>query len=362
VAHDFNNLLMGIMNYVELCRDGLSPEHPVRAYLDEIDHDAQQSADITRQLLAFARKQLVAPEILDLNQVTEGLLMMLRRLLGADIDLVWLPGANLWPVRLDAGQLSQVLASLCTNARDAIVGVGKVSLETRNLTLDPAYAAAHPGVAPGDYVQVVVSDSGCGMSKEVLARIFEPFFTTKEMGRGTGLGLATVHGIIEQNHGHVEVRSEPGQGTTFQLHLPRVRVPAATPTVAGSPAELARGTETILVAEDEKSVRLTTQRFLERVGYTVLAAATPAEALNLVGGHAGPIDLLITDVVMPGMNGSDLARRISAGQPRLKCLFMSGYTASVAQERGGLDEGTPFLAKPFAREDLLRKVRAVLDG
>jgi CheY-like chemotaxis protein len=361
VAHDFNNLLMGMMNYVELCRDELPPGHPARCYLDEITHDAQRSAAITQQLLAFARKQVITPKVLDMNDVLAGMLKMLGHLMGEDIALIWMPGAPLWPVSIDPGQLDQILANLCVNARDAIAGVGRVTIETANTRLDQAYCATQPEAVPGDYVRLAVGDSGCGMSEDVLAHIFEPFYTTKEVGKGTGLGLATVYGIVEQNHGHIAVHSEVGKGTTFHLYLPRAAAAAPAGAVAVAPVALPRGTETILVAEDEKSVRVTSCRFLELLGYTVLAAATPTEALRLAGAHTGPIHLLLTDVIMPGMNGPDLAGLLAEGRPKLKCLFMSGYTAEVMMRRGMLGAGRPFLSKPFSRDDLARKVREMLD-
>ena len=362
VAHEFNNQLMGIMNYVELCRDELPPEHPSRSHLDEITHDAQHAADIARQLLAFARKQIIAPEILNLNDALVGMFKMLRRLLGEDIELLWMPGASLWPVRMDPGQINQIMLNLCINARDAIAGVGTITIETNNVTLDLSHPAAHPDAAAGDYVLLAIRDSGCGMSQDVLAHLFEPFFTTKEVGKGTVLGLATVHGIVSQNDGRISVCSEPGKGTTFRLYLPRATAPAdpAAPSQDPSRTDLPRGTETILLAEDEKSVRLTTRRFLELLGYTVMVAETPAEALRLAAAHAGPIHLLITDVVMPNMNGRDLARQLGEARSGMKCLFMSGYTASVTMARGGLDADAPFLAKPFSRRELARTVRNVL--
>jgi PAS domain S-box-containing protein len=362
VAHDFNNLLMGIMNYVELCRDEVPPEHPVRGYLDEITRDAQRSADITKQLLAFARKQIIAPKVLDLNDALGGMLKMLRHLLGEDIAVNWMPGTHLWPVKIDPGQLDQILVNLCINARDAIAGVGEVVIETAKTTLDDAYCSTHAETIPGEYVRLAVSDCGCGMGKDVLAHIFEPFYTTKEVGKGTGLGLATVYGIVEQNHGHIEVQSEEGKGTTFGIYLPRATSEADAGPVVVTPERLPRGTETILLAEDEKSVRVTSRLFLEALGYTVLAAATPEEALSLAGAHNGPIHLLITDVIMPGMNGPDLAGILVAKHPKLKCMFMSGYTADVMLHRGTLKEGMQFLPKPFSRHDLARKVREVLDG
>jgi signal transduction histidine kinase/CheY-like chemotaxis protein len=362
VAHDFNNQLMGIMNYVELCRDELPPGHPVRGHLDEITRDAQRSADIAKQLLAFARKQVIAPKVLDMNDALAGMLKMLRHLMGEDIELTWGPGAAVGPVKMDPGQLDQILANLCVNARDAIAGVGKVTIETANTTLDDAYCAMHADAVPGDYIRLSVSDSGCGMSKDVLAHIFEPFYTTKEVGKGTGLGLATVYGIVEQNHGHIEVQSEPGKGTTFSIYLPRAASEADTGSAAVTPERLPRGTETIVLAEDEKSVRVTSRLFLEALGYTVLAAGTPEEALRLGGAHSGSIHLLITDVIMPGMNGPDLAASLAGERPNLKCLFISGYTADVITHRGTLGAAGHFLAKPFSRHDLACKVREVLDG
>jgi PAS domain S-box-containing protein len=358
VAHDFNNLLMGMMNYVELCRDEIPPTHPARTYLDEITTDARRSAGITQQLLAFARKQVIAPKVLDLNDALAGMLKMLRRLMGEDIDLTWMPGLDLWLVKIDPGQLDQLLANLCVNARDAIAGVGRVAIETANTTLGNTYCAQHAGTVPGEYVRLAVSDNGCGMSMEVLAHIFEPFYTTK----GTGLGLATVYGIVEQNHGRVEVQSAVGEGTRFTIYLPRATAEVNLTAVAAAPAERPRGTETILLAEDEKSVRVTSRQFLQQLGYTVLAAETPEEALRLAGAHPGPIDLLITDVIMPGMNGPALAGLLAEARPQLKCLFMSGYTADVITHRGTLDTTVQFLSKPFSRDELVRKVRQMLDG
>jgi PAS domain S-box-containing protein len=327
VAHEFNNQLMGIMNYVELCRDELPPTHLIRSYLDEIFSSARHSADITRQLLAFARKQSIAPKVLDLNEALSGTLTMMRHLLGADIELAWLPGTNLYPVTVDPGQIDQILANLCDNARDAIKGVGRVTIATTNVSLDAAYCARREGLVPGAHVRLAVSDNGCGMDKEVLGHLFEPFFTTQPQGRGTGLGLATVYGIVQQNHGHLDVRSEPGQGTTFSIYLPSAAGAPGAPAAATAPVERPRGTETILLVDDEKSIRVTTQRFLEALGYTVLAAAEPEEALRLASQHAGEIQLLISDVLMPGMSGPDLANRLHESRAGMKSLFMSGYSA-----------------------------------
>jgi PAS domain S-box-containing protein len=362
VAHEFNNKLMGIMGYVELCRDELPPEHPVRGYLDEITTEAKHSAGIAKQLLAYARKQVIAPKVLDVNDALAGMLTTLRHLMGAEIAVSWMPGTHLWPAKIDPGQLDQILANLCVNARDAIAGVGKVTIETANIILGEAYSAAHADAVPGEYVKLAVSDTGCGIGKDVLAHIFDPFFTTKEVGKGTGLGLATVHGIVEQKAGHIEVRSEVGKGTTFSIYLPRAASEADLGPAAMAPPRLPRGTETILLAENEKSVRVTARLFLEALGYTVLAADTPEEAQRLGSAHPGPIHLLITDVVMPGMNGPALAGLLAEQRPHLKCLFMSGYTAEVLKARGTLNEGMPLLSKPFSRDDLARQVRAVLDG
>jgi signal transduction histidine kinase len=359
VAHDFNNLLMGIMNYVELCRDELPPEHAIRGYLDEVTSDAQRSAGIVRQLLAFARKQIIAPKVLDLNESVTATLKLLRHLLGENITLFWLPGAALWRVKLDPAQLDQILANLAANARDAIGGAGKLIIETRNTTLDAAYCAEHADALPGEYVMLMVNDNGCGMDKETLAHLFDPFFTTKAVGEGTGLGLATVYGIVRQNNGCVDVQSKPGEGATFRLFLPRCAAepaPAATP-----PPERPGGTETILLVEDEKSVRVTTSQLLGLLGYTVLAAGAPEEALRLAAKHAGVIDLLITDVVMPGLSGRDLAERLTEQRPTLKRLFMSGYPAELIAYRGVMGQNVHFLAKPFTRDALAQKVREVLE-
>ncbi|MFA5204486.1 MAG: PAS domain S-box protein [Lentisphaeria bacterium] len=362
VAHDFNNLLTGIMGYAELCRDEIAPDHPIREWLNEITREAERSAEITRQLLAFARKQIIMPQVLDLNDAVAGMLKMLRRLIGEDINLAWLPGAKLRPVRIDPSQIDQILANLCINARDAIAGVGKITLETGNLTFDAAACARHADAIPGAYVFLAVSDTGAGMSPETLAQIFEPFFTTKATGKGTGLGLATVYGIVKQNHGFIYAYSEPGQGATFKIYLPQVADELAATTVSDATKAPTGQGETLLLVEDEKSLRLICHRFLENIGYNLLVAGTPEEALKWVDQHPGDIQLLVTDVVMPGMNGQQLAKLIRARKPGVKVLFMSGYTADVMTERGMLDPHTAFLAKPFTRDDLARKVREVLEA
>ncbi len=360
IAHDFNNLLMGIMNYVELCRDRVGPDQPIRGWLDEIASDARRSADLTRQLLAFARRQTIAPSLFDLNTAVPAMLQMLRRLLGEDIELVWRPGPGPMFVKMDPSQLDQILVNLAVNARDAISGAGRLVFETKSIVFhrDGVPATDAP---PGDYVQLAVSDDGCGMSPETLEHVFEPFFTTKAEREGTGLGLATVYGIVIQNGGFVEVSSELGKGATFRIHLPRSQGEAQKDTGAPDKTTRPGGREVILIAEDEKSVRVTLERFLDDLGYAVLAAAAPEEALELASKHDGRIDLLITDVVMPGMSGRALAEQLEKRRPGLKCLFMSGYTADVIAHRGVLDAGTDFLAKPFTRDELARKVREILD-
>ena len=361
VAHDFNNLATGIMNYVDLSLDRLPSDHPVRNLVSAIGNDAQRSADLTRQLLAFARKQTVVPRVIDLNAEVSAMLDMLRRLIGEDIELGWVPADDLWPVMMDPTQVDQILLNLVVNARDAVGGAGRVTISTTNATLDGAGIEQHPDAAPGDYVCLTVSDTGHGMDDETLQQIFEPFFTTKEAGEGTGLGLSTVYGIVGQNQGVLEVDSEVGEGTVFRIYLPR-GYGEADQAVRHEPAERPRGNETVLLAEDEKSIRVTTRIFLRDLGYEVLTAADPEEALSLVAEHEGGIDLLITDVVMPRMSGRDLAHRLQQDYPGMKCLFISGHTADVMARRGFLEKDVNFLAKPFTRDELAAKVRRILDG
>jgi two-component system cell cycle sensor histidine kinase/response regulator CckA len=287
---------------------------------------------------------------------------LLGRLLGENISLTWSPGPALWKVKLDPSQGDQILANLCVNARDAIAGVGRLNIETCNFTADESYCAGHIDAVPGEYVLLSVSDTGHGMSKEVLAHIFEPFFTTKEVGKGTGLGLATVFGIVTQNKGFITVYSEPGKGTTFKIHLPRFAAPAPEAQIAEAPTKPPRGTETILFVEDEKSVRVTTKLSLENLGYKVLVADDPGKALTLAAQHPDEIHLLITDVIMPGMSGSDLAGKLCSARPSLKRLFISGFTADIIAKEGVLESSMHFLTKPFGRDVLARKVREVLDG
>lgn len=363
VAHDFNNMLGVILGHTDLALMRVDLASPLHADLMAIRKAAERSADLTRQLLAFARKQTADPKVLDLNEAVEGMLEMLRRLIGEDIDLAWLPAKNLWPVKIDPSQFDQILANLCINAKDAIEGVGKLTIETGTTVFDQAYCAGHPGFVLGEYVLLAVSDDGSGMDKETQANLFEPFFTTKKMGKGTGLGLATVYGIVKQNNGFINVYSEPGHGTTFKIYLPwHVGGQADEPlNPIDSTEALGRGYETVLLVEDESGILALTTMMLERQGYTVLAASTPCEAIRLANEHPGEIHLLITDVVMPEMNGRKLAERLMPLHPNLKLLFMSGYTSNVIAHQGVLNEGVCFIQKPFSMKDFATKVREVLD-
>jgi len=361
VAHDFNNMLTVILGYTQAAMEDIDPSEPLYHDLQEVLSSAQRSADLTKQLLAFARKQITEPKVLNLNQTLKQMITMLQRLIGEDIEIVWKACENLWAVTMDPSQIDQILANLCVNARDAIGNVGKIIIETGMKTFDPAYCADHPGFVPGDFVLLTVSDNGCGMDKETLNNLFEPFFTTKEMGKGTGLGLATVYGIVKQNNGFINVYSEPGQGTTFKIYLPRCTCDGETSKNNFSGEPVPKGTETILLVEDEPAILKLTRMILQRLGYSVIIAAIPEEAIRLAHEHAGRIHLIMTDVIMPGMNGRDLARHLSALYPDIKILFMSGYTADIIAHRGVLDEGAAFIQKPFSMTDLAVKIRGVLD-
>ena len=360
VAHDFNNMLGVILGRTEMADERLPLSHPSREDLAEIRRAAERSVNLTRQLLAFARKQTIAPKVMDLNEAVAGMLKMVRRLIGEDIDLVWLPADGLWSVKIDPSQLDQILANLCVNARDAINGVGKVTIETENRVFDAAYCSLHQGYAPGEYVQLALSDDGCGMDKAVIDHLFEPFFTTKELGKGTGLGLATVYGIVKQNDGFVNVYSEPGQGTTFKVCLPRHLAERQPLPVQEDGGEAAGGEECILVVEDEPAILKLIGTMLERLGYSVLAASSPTAALEMVEASDRPIALLLTDVIMPEMNGRELSNRIKALRPGVATLFMSGYTANTIAHHGVLDQGVEFIEKPFFKKDLAAKIREVL--
>ena len=361
VAHDFNNMLTVILGHAELGIMKLDPAHPVIADLKEISKTAQRSADLTRQLLAFARKQTVSPKVIDLNETVSGMLKMLQRLIGEDIHLTWQPSASLWPVNIDPAQIDQILANLCVNARDAIEDTGLITIETINSSIDADYCTANPEAMPGEYVCLSVSDDGGGMDKETQSHIFEPFYTTKELGKGTGLGLATVYGAVKQNNGFVNVYSEPGQGTSFSIYLPRHEGHKIRTLVDGVALPIPRGKETILLVEDEPAILNITAMMLEKQGYTVLKAATSGEAINFGRKHVGEIHLLMTDVIMPEMNGRDLAKNLISLYPGMKRLFMSGYTADIITHHGVLDAGVHFIQKPFSLLNMAAMVREVLD-
>lgn len=361
VAHDFNNILTVMLGHSQLALMRCSASDPIRADLEAIENSAMHSANLVGQLLAFARKQTVAPKVLDLNDTVAGMLKMLQRLIGEEIEVAWMPGPALWQTKVDPSQVDQLLANLCLNARDAITGVGKITIETENMVFDKTYCAVHTDFVPGEYVMLAVSDNGCGIRKEDIHHIFEPFFTTKEQGKGTGLGLATVYGIVKQNGGFINLYSEPGFGSTFKIYLPRIRGEAAD---SASPEKKAipRGSgETVLLVEDEAAILNLSRKMLETLGYCVVPAGTPGEALRQADTLGNQIRLLITDVVMPEMNGKDLAGLLLEKIPDLKCLFSSGYTADVIAHRGVLEEGVHFLQKPYSMQSLALKVREALD-
>ena len=361
IAHDFNNMLGVILGHAELAMRQLDPAQRVHADLLDIQQAAQRSTELTRQLLTFARRETVAPRVLDLNETVTKALRMLQRMIGEDIEIAWHADGRLWPIRMDPSQVEQVLTNLFVNARDAIADVGTITVSTANTVIDRNHAAAREGAAPGDYVCLAIRDTGCGMDPQTLDRIFEPFFTTKGVGEGTGLGLATVYGAVKQNGGAITVSSVPGEGTTFEIYLPRYAGPAE-PAVADRAATHApRGSETILLVEDEPQILALAATVLEAQGYTVIRAGGPAEAIGLATTHVGPIDLVLSDVIMPEMNGQDLANQLMAMRPALKTLFMSGYPAGAIASRGVLDDGVPFISKPFTIVDLAVKVRDVLD-
>jgi PAS domain S-box-containing protein len=360
VAHDFNNLLTGIMGYTDLALEKLESNPAVKGYLEAILSAAHRSADLTRQLLAFARKQTILPRPLDVNQTIDQLLQMLQRLLGEEIELRWIPSPQPMIVKMDPSQLDQVLANLMVNARDAINGVGTITIETSSITI-PIHKT-DPGIQPGDYMILAVSDNGCGMPPETIQQIFEPFFTTKEIGKGTGLGLATVYGIVHQNGGVIHVYSELNQGSTFRIYLPLQNTELiSTPPPALCTTAPPFGHETILLVEDELAIRITARHNLERLGYNVIDASHPKEALQKAEAYKGSIDLLLTDVVMPNMNGRDLCTALLKQRPTIKVLFISGFTANVITDRGILEDHVEFLAKPFTIHLLASRVREVLD-
>ncbi|MHB1318311.1 MAG: hybrid sensor histidine kinase/response regulator, partial [Anaerolineae bacterium] len=361
IAHDLNNMLSVINGYSQMALEVLPPTDQLYKDIGEIKNAGDRSARLTRQLLTFARRQAIAPRVLDLNTTTEEMLSMLRRLVGENVKLVWEPGTGLWPVKIDPSQFDQILANLVVNARDAITGVGTVTIATANAELSEEYCRAHIESQPGPYVMIDVTDDGTGMDEDVLEHLFEPFFTTKPVGQGTGLGLATVYGITKQNGGSIDVSSMPGMGTTFRIYIPRHIAAADTAALDPELAEAPRGSETVLVVEDEVALLQLVRRILEQLGYTVLSADTPHEALELAARYEGQIDLLLTDVVMPGMGGRQLQQALATTHPTLRWLFMSGYTAGALSQQGVLDSDPHLLQKPFSRAQLAQYVRVTLD-
>ena len=362
VAHDFNNMLTVILGHTEmtLIRKDLDPA--LRNNLEAVHRAAMDSAAIVRQLQAFARKQAIAPRVIDLNPTVGGAIQMLQRLIGENVELVWRPAEALWPVKVDPAQIDQILVNLCANARDAIAGVGQIAIATDNVALDAAFCAAHLGAIPGEYARLTIRDTGGGMDPETLSHVFEPFYTTKAPGKGTGLGLPMVYGVVKQNGGYIDISSAPGQGTAVQIYLPRHGDAASAPPPAAPLSLPATDHKTILLVEDEPSVLAMTAEVLDDLGYAVRAAHSPVEAIRMAQEHRGEIHLLLTDVVMPGMNGRDLARTLRDLRPGLRFLFMSGYTADIIAHDGILDEGLNFLHKPFTKTALAAKIREVLEA
>ncbi len=360
VAHDFNNMLTVITGYNRMILDELSPLDPLRGYAEEILKAADRAGAITNQLLAFSRRQIMQPRVINLNTLIQQTDKMLRRLIGEDIELMLGLNSDVGNIRADPGHVEQAIVNLAVNARDAMPTGGRLTIETANVHLDENYVRTHLGVTPGDFVMVAVSDNGHGMDAETRRRIFEPFFTTKEKGRGTGLGLATVYGSVKQTGGDIWVYSEPGKGTTFKLYFPRVAEAVSEEGTAGPEQPTTSVGETILVVEDEKAVRELTVRILQQLGYRVLTASGGDEALKISHAHTGRIALLLTDVVMPGMSGRQLADALTITRPDIKVLYLSGYTENTVVHHGVLNAGVEFLPKPFSREVLAKKLRELL--
>ncbi len=363
VAHDFNNLLGVIIGYSELVQEGLEQTNPLRGNVDEILKAGKRAASLTRQLLAFSRQQVLDSKVLDLNSVVSDMEKLLRRLIGEDIELTTVVDPALGKVKADQGQLEQVIMNLAVNARDAMPQGGKLVIETKNVEMDEIFVRQHPyPVQLGPYVCLTVSDDGVGMDAETQARAFEPFFTTKEKGKGTGLGLSTVYGVVKQSGGYIDIYSSPGAGTTFKIYLPRIHEAVKTERLSSEPVASLKGDETVLLAEDEASLRTLTRNTLELCGYTVLEGRDGMDALKISQQHLGAIDLLLTDVVMPGMGGRTLAQELTRQRPEIKTVYMSGYTGQTFGQQGPVEPGSFFLQKPFTRDDLTRKIREALDS
>jgi CheY-like chemotaxis protein len=362
IAHDFNNLLTAIDGFTELAQFQIPPEDPVQELIIKARQSSRRAIELVRQLLAFSRKQIIEPKVLDLNEVVSEMDRMLRRIISEDIVLETILAPGLWSTKIDPTQIEQVIINLAVNARDAMPTGGKLIIETKNVVLDDDFAAHHLDVQSGEHVLLAVRDTGTGMSEEIKARIFEPFFTTKEKGKGTGLGLATAYGIVKQSKGDIQCYSKAGAGTTFKIYLPRVHEAAQSLNCPEAKRQMPSGGETILLVEDNDEVRELTRHVLQTQGYTLVEARNGHEALQLIGSSSDPIHLLLTDVIMPEMNGVDLAKQLSDTHVDTKILFMSGYTDETIEPHGVLEPDVAFLQKPFSPMILARKVRAVLDG
>ncbi|EKD83281.1 MAG: PAS/PAC sensor hybrid histidine kinase, partial [uncultured bacterium] len=360
VAHDFNNMLGVIIGYTEMAMEKMPPSEPLYASLKEIFNAASRSKEITRQLLAFARKQTISPQVLDLNTTVEGMLKMLRRLIGENVELTWKPCNGSCIVNMDPSQIDQILANLCVNSRDAITNVGEIIIETSLANIDQSCCDSNPGFMSGRFIKLSVKDSGCGMDQQTISQLFEPFFTTKEVGKGTGLGLATVFGIVKQNNGFIDVSSEPEKGSTFDIYLPCYSYAAGQNNIESSPEAPKGQGETILIVEDELSLLKISKIMLEKLNYKVLTASSPNAGIRLAKERNGQISLLLTDVIMPEMSGRELARLLLKSFPKLKVMFMSGYTADVIAQQGVLEEGIQFIQKPFLITDLALKIHQTL--
>lgn len=361
VAHDYNNALSVIIGFTEIAADLIEPDSPIKDHLNEVLKASDNAKQITGQLLTFAREQTVIPEVLDLNDAVTHTLKMLRRLIGENIDLIWSPGTNIWPVKIDPSQINQILANLSVNARDAIEGVGKVTIRTENIPIDKSCRNGQVNNAHSDFVLLTVQDNGCGIKREIMDKIFDPFFTTKGADKGTGLGLSTVYGIIKQNKGFIDIKSEPGMGTTFGIYLPR-HMGDINEKLKIRTEEIPAGQgETVLLAEDDLSILELGRQILTSLDYTTLTASTPKEALMRAERYGDKIDLLLTDVIMPGMNGGELAKRMKSRYPDIKQVFMSGYTTDVVIKSGVPNEDIRFIQKPFSKKDLAKTVREALD-
>jgi PAS domain S-box-containing protein len=360
VAHDFNNMLGVILGHVDLAQRKLTPEQPVHSHLAEIREASERSASLTKQLLAFARMQTVHPRVIDLNKIISQMLSILQKLIGENVELLWRPLPELWPVKIDPSQVDQIMANLCINARDSISGTGQITIASENIKIDADACENNPGLVPGEYARITVSDNGCGMDEETLTQVFEPFFTTKGFGKGTGLGLSTVYGALKQNNGFIYAQSTPGHGTVFTAYLPRYMGKSDHRSAEEENGTGLRGSETILLVEDEHAILKMTTMMLEEQGYTVLPAGNPTQAIRIAEEYAGEIHLLMTDVVMPEMNGQELGNHLKTFYPGIKRLYMSGYTANVIAHHGILAPDVNFIQKPFSLKNISKTVRGVL--